>query len=147
MNKRIEKLAEMTLEGKMLPTYTKVEFDRMDLFLPEHQKQSKRIHDYVMGQKPVITEYQTMTGHMKLDVKEISGPFMNAGSLKNTDEALTYFYNQPIENLSTFEWLHRRARTYRGYRKVKAKIQERRGKDKLFGLARNGCSNAYRVGA
>ena len=106
MNKRIEKLTEMTLEGKMLPTYTKVEFDRMDLFLPEHQKQSKRIHDYVMGQKPVITEYQTMTGHMKLDVKEISGPFMNAGSLKNTDEALTYFYNQPIENLSTFEWLH-----------------------------------------
>ena len=41
MNKRIEKLTEMTLEGKMLPTYTKVEFDRMDLFLPEHQKQSK----------------------------------------------------------------------------------------------------------
>ncbi|MBD9009734.1 MAG: hypothetical protein EGR16_05315 [Clostridiales bacterium] len=106
MNERIAELSKLTLEGKMLPTYTSVKFDRMDLFLPEHQKQSKRIYDYIMAQKPVITEYQTMTGHMKLDVKEISGPFMNARSLKNTDEALRYFYNKPIDNLSTFEWLH-----------------------------------------
>lgn len=91
MNKRIKKLTELTLSGEMYPTYTKVEFDRTDLFLDEHQKQAKRICDYIMGQRCVITGFQTMTGNFKLDSGDVPGPFMNHWTLKNTCEALNAF--------------------------------------------------------
>ncbi len=106
MNKRIKKLTELTLSGEMYPTYTKVEFDRTDLFLDEHQKQAKRICDYIMWQRCVITEFQTMTGNFKLDSGDVPGPFMNHWTLKNTCEALNAFYNKPMDNLATFEWMH-----------------------------------------
>ncbi len=107
MNERIEKLTRLTLDGKMLPEFTKTEFDRKDMFLSKHQMHAKRIYEYMMNQKPVITEYQTMTGLLRFDENApFSGDFMHAGGLWHTHLAVDEFYCKPIENLSTFEWLH-----------------------------------------
>ena len=61
MNERIQKLTALTLDGKMCPNTENIDFDREDMFLSEHERQSKRIREYIAAQKPVLTEYQTMT--------------------------------------------------------------------------------------
>ena len=43
MNKRIEKLEKLTLDGKMLVEPIKTNFDRMDLFLDSQERDVKRI--------------------------------------------------------------------------------------------------------
>lgn len=107
MNERIKKLAELTLNGTIQPVTQEVEFDRMDYFLSEHERQAKRIHDYIVHQDPILCEYQRLTGFVKFTSHEFSGDYMNSDTLTYTREiALKYFYRNPIENLSTFEWEH-----------------------------------------
>lgn len=107
MNERIHKLAELTLAGEMNPKMSGTEFDREDFFLPEHQMQAKRIHDYIMAQKPVLTEYQRLTGLVAVYDENIIGDYMHRQGGRNTAEKLLgNFYNKPLDNLSTFEWQH-----------------------------------------
>ncbi len=47
MTERIEKLKELTLKGEMYPGGKKVEFDRMDLFLPDSKRTVKRMTERV----------------------------------------------------------------------------------------------------
>lgn len=107
MNERIEKLTSLTLDGVMRPEAKTVEFDRNDIFLPQHQMSAKRTHDYIVQQTPIITEYQTMTGLLNLTNGQIEGDYMHCQGFEHIDKQLMpYFYNKPIENLSTFEWQH-----------------------------------------
>lgn len=111
MNERIYELTKLTLNGEMCPQALETEFDRNDIFLPEHEMQTKRIHDYVMNQKPILTELQTMTGQFLMITanpkNRILGDYMHSESLPQVDNFLMpYFYKKPIENLSTFEWEH-----------------------------------------
>lgn len=107
MNARIQKLSELTLAGKMNPKMIGTEFDREDFFLPEHQLQAKRIHDYIMAQEPVLTEYQKLTGLVAVYIGNIVGDYMHRQGGRNTQEKLMgHFYNKPLDNLSTFEWQH-----------------------------------------
>lgn len=106
MNERIEKLTELTLKGKMYPMHTEAEYNRMDMFLPEHIMQARRIHDYILAQEPVLTEYQTMTGAFTFDWSGVVGDaFMRAGH-KGTHAIMSAFYLKPIDNLVTMEWQH-----------------------------------------
>lgn len=105
MEKRIEKLTELVLSGNMYPKQAQVQFDRMDLLLPEHRKQAKRIHDYILAQEPVLTEYQAMTGSFTYNNTVIGDAHGRSGH-KNTSEVMDGFYLKPLYNLTTMEWQH-----------------------------------------
>ena len=105
MNERIEKLTCEVLAGNAYPTIVPTEYDRTDIFLTEHEKNGKRIYEYVTNQEPVIFEFSAMTGLLIFD-GTVPGDAMSVSGLVNIKDALSKFYRKPIENLSTFEWQH-----------------------------------------
>ena len=48
MTERIQKLTQLTLEGKMYVTPVKTEFDRMDILLSQTKRDVKRICEYIL---------------------------------------------------------------------------------------------------
>ena len=113
MNKRIEKLTELTLAGKMYANTTATKFDREDLFLSRQKRESKRLCEYILNQEPVLTEFSKMTGFFNCDDTVVGDAFRRDGH-ENTGKLLKDFYCRPIDNLSTFEWQHATA----DYKKV-----------------------------
>lgn len=105
MNKRIEELTKLTLSGKMYATPTPTEFDREDLFLSRQQREAKQLCEFVLNQKPVLTEYSKMTGFFNCDSSVVGDVFRRMGH-KHFEKLLQNFYLKPIDNLSTFEWQH-----------------------------------------
>lgn len=89
----------------MFPEAQNVEFEREDLLLPEHLKQAKRIHDYILAQEPVLTEYQAMTGSFSYNGSIVADAHSRSGH-KNTAELMQSFYLKPLYNLTTMEWQH-----------------------------------------
>lgn len=106
MNERIKKLSELTLNGEMYPCGKKVEFDRNDIFLSSSERKAKQIHDYVLAQDSLITEFQTMARPCVLDQQQVEADYLHFGSAENSRQLFRDFYCKPIENLSTFEWQH-----------------------------------------
>lgn len=113
MNKRIHELTKLTLEGKMYAATTATEYDREDLFLSRQQRESKRLCEYILNQKPVLTEYSKMTGFFNCDSSVVGDAFRRMGH-KAFSEIKSNFYLKAIDNLSTFEWQHATA----DYKKV-----------------------------
>lgn len=105
MEKRIEELTKITLKGEMHPKQQPVQFDRMDLLLPTHIKQAKRIKDYILAQEPVLTEYQSMTGSFVYHWSVVGDAHGRSGH-QNTTEVMNEFYTKPLFNLITLEWQH-----------------------------------------
>ena len=105
MNKRIEKLTELTLGGKMYAQPKKTEFDRRDIFLSREQMESKRLCEFIMNQEPVLYECSKMTGFFNCDESVVGDIFRRIGN-KNCKSVVDAFYLKPIYNLSTFEWQH-----------------------------------------
>lgn len=105
MNLRIEKLTEMTLDGKMCPCARDAVFDRSDIFLSEHKMKAKRIKEYILAQEPVLTEYQCFTGAFAFN-GSVTGDAMNRQGHAKTQEIMRDFYLKPIDNLVTLEWQH-----------------------------------------
>ena len=113
MNQRIKKLTELTLNGDMCVSPVKTEFDREDLFLSKIEREVKRLCEYIKNQQPMITEYSKLTGFFRCDGSVVGDAFSRGGH-KATEEAMSYFYLKPIDNLSTMEWQHATA----DYKKV-----------------------------
>ena len=105
MNKRIEKLTELTLGGKMYAQPKKTEFDRRDIFLSREQMESKRLCEFIMNQAPVLNKFSKMTGFFNCDESVVGDIFRRMGN-KNFNLVANDFYLKPIYNLSTFEWQH-----------------------------------------
>ncbi len=105
MNKRIEELLKLTVNGDMQVSVNKIDFDRHDLFLPRQQLESKRLCEFIMAQEPKITEFSKMTGLFLCD-GSIVGDAFHRGGHKYVGEMLQTFYCKPVDNLSTFEWQH-----------------------------------------
>jgi len=105
MEERIRKLCEMTLRGEMMVTTRKTEFDRKDLFLPKIQREVKRLCEYILNQEPQLTEYSALTGLFRFDGSVVGDAYNRSGH-KETQEAMSKFYLQPIDNISTMEWQH-----------------------------------------
>lgn len=105
MTERIQKITELVLKGKMYPEKQKVSYDRKDLFLPDCQRDGKRIYEYILSQKPVLTPYSAMTGLFLFD-GSVPGDAMSCSGFKNFLQMYENFYAKPLENLSTFEWQH-----------------------------------------
>lgn len=105
MTDRIRELARMTLAGKMYVSPVKTEFDRMDLFLPEEEKNVKRLCEYIRNQEPFIGAYSTMTGVFSFDGSVVGDAFNRSGHI-HTSELVAAFYLKPVERLSVNEWQH-----------------------------------------
>ena len=113
MNKRIEELIQLTLEGKMYAHPTKTEYDREDLFLSRQQKESKRLCEFILNQEPVLTEYSKLTGFFNCNGSVVGDAFRRMGH-EATQKVVSDFYLKNIDNLSTMEWQHATA----DYKKV-----------------------------
>ncbi len=113
MTERIEKLTQLTLQGEMYATPVKTEYDREDLFLGKQERESKRLCEFILNQKPVLTEYSKMTGFFKCNDSVVGDAFHRMGH-ENFKKLRDDFYLKHIDNLSTFEWQHATA----DYKKV-----------------------------
>ena len=105
MTERITALTALTLQGEMFAHTTKTEYDRSDIFLSKQVREAKRICEYIVNQKPVLSKYSSMTGFFNFDGSCVGDAFKRGGH-KGFDEIRNLFYLKPIENISTFEWQH-----------------------------------------
>ena len=105
MTERIRKLCELTLNGKTYAYPTKTEFDRHDIFLPKEERESKRICEYIMNQRPVLTPFSSMTGFFIFDGSVVGDAFKRGGH-EETQKVFADFYLKPVDNISTLEWQH-----------------------------------------
>ena len=105
MNERIKALCDLTLKGEMYVKQVKTEFDRMDLFLSECERDVKRLCEYMMNQEPIITEYQTMTGFFNFS-SDVVGDLFHRRGHKYTDMLLGNFYLRNVDGLHVVEWQH-----------------------------------------
>lgn len=105
MNERIEKLTKLTLDGKMYVKAVKTNFDRLDLFLSDEEKDVKRICEYILNQQPLMTKYSRLTGLFRFNGSVTGDIFTRIGH-KKTDETLDAFYCKSIDNLTSMDWQH-----------------------------------------
>ena len=105
MTERIQKLTELTLAGKMYAEAKNTEFERNDIFLPECERDVKRICEYILNQEPIITEYQRLTGFFRFDGSVVGAAFDRSGH-KHTKELMQNFYLKQVDGLHVLEWQH-----------------------------------------
>lgn len=105
MIERIKQLAEKTVKGEMYIEHTDTEYDRCDLFLPPVIMSAKRSKEYILNQKPYVSELTALTGYLRFE-GDVMGDIFNRCGHENWRKAFNNFYNQPLEGLSTFEWQH-----------------------------------------
>ena len=79
MNERINKLC-----GEMYDAPVKDEFDRMDIFLPEAERDVKRICEYILNQQPKLTKYSAFTGFFNFDGSVVGDVFNRSGYPHNS---------------------------------------------------------------
>ena len=105
MDERIESLVKKTVAGKMYVYPVKTEYDRCDLFLPPIKMSAKRVCEYIRNQEPLIVAESCITGLNTFD-GSVEGDIFGRPGHKNFKIAWDNFYNQPVDNLLTFEWQH-----------------------------------------
>ena len=105
MNERISALCNLTMKGEMYVGPIATEFDRMDIFLSETERDVKHICEYILNQEPKLTEFQTMSGFFRFD-GSVPGVAFNRSGHKHTAELMKDFYLKQIDNLSVMEWQH-----------------------------------------
>lgn len=105
MNERIENLVNKTVSGEMYVYPVKTEYDRCDLFLPPIKMSAKRVCEYIRNQEPLIVAESCFTGLIKFD-GSVEGDIFGRPGHTNFRKACNNFYNQPVDNLLTFEWQH-----------------------------------------
>ena len=105
MNERIEKLVKKTVLGEMYVYPVKTEYNRCDLFLQPIKMSAKRVCEYIRNQEPLIVAESCFTGLITFD-GSVEGDIFGRPGHKNFKIACDNFYNQPVDNLLTFEWQH-----------------------------------------
>ncbi len=105
MNERIKSLVNKTVAGEMYVYPVKTEYDRCDLFLPHIKMSAKRVCEYIRNQEPLIIPESCFTGLLAFD-GSVEGDIFGRSGHENFKIAWDHFYNQPVDNLLTFEWQH-----------------------------------------
>lgn len=105
MIERIQKMADLTVAGKMFVESVKTEYSREDLFLSPVMMNAKRAKEYILNQEPYLTEYHAMTGYLRFS-GDVVGDIFNRCGHENFQQMTKNFYKLPIEDLCTFEWQH-----------------------------------------
>ena len=75
MHNRIEKLLNLTLQGKTYATPIETAFDEKDLLLSRQDMESKRLCEYILNQEPIITPYSMMTGYFSCNESIVGDAF------------------------------------------------------------------------
>ncbi len=105
MNERIKKLADMTVKGQMYIEHTKTEYDREDIFLSPVIMSAKRAKEYILNQKPFVSELTALTGYLRFE-GDVMGDIFNRCGHENWRKIYKEYYNNPVDGLCTFEWQH-----------------------------------------
>jgi len=105
MKDRIARLVQLTMSGNMFVKSVKTEYSRNDIFLPDDERDVKRLGEYLLNQEPLLTEDSLFTGYFRFDGSCVGDAFSRAGH-KNTSELLRDFYCKPVDNISTLDWQH-----------------------------------------
>ena len=105
MTDRIQALWELTMSGKMFVETVKTDYDPMDLFLNEEDKNVKRICEYIENQRPHITKYSAFTGFFRFDGSVVGDVFGRTGH-PHTDILMEHFFTRRLERLSALDWQH-----------------------------------------
>lgn len=105
MIERIKKLADMTIKGEMFIKSTETEYDREDLFLSPVIMSAKRSKEYILNQKPYVSELTALTGYLRF-AGDVMGDIFNRNGHDNFVKISRKFYSQPVDGLCTFEWQH-----------------------------------------
>ena len=106
MSERITKMIAEMNQHDLLPKSVPVEYDPMDLALPEAIKNAKRIIEYILAQPVYLTEENRFTGMLRYDIANTPADIFSRAHHSTIQEALGHFYNKYRENLVTFEWQH-----------------------------------------
>ena len=105
MNERIEKLASKVASGELYIDSVEIEYDREDLFLSPVLMSAKRVKEFILAQKPYVTELTALTGYIRFS-DGVEGDIFNRRGHKNYQLMMEHFYNNPVSDLCTFEWQH-----------------------------------------
>ncbi|MBE6454787.1 MAG: hypothetical protein E7017_07935 [Alphaproteobacteria bacterium] len=105
MNERIKMLADMTVKGQMYIEHTKTEYNREDIFLSPVIMSAKRSKEYILNQKPFVSELTALTGYLRFK-GDVMGDIFNRCGHDNFQKMMSEYYNKPIDGLCTFEWQH-----------------------------------------
>ncbi len=107
MTDRIKLILDDTLSGRAYANPVHITYDRMDMFLTDHEKNAKRIYEYVVAQEPYLREYSAFTGLFNFD-GTVPGDAMSmlGSNLWGKDGIGALFYCKPVDRLTTFEWQH-----------------------------------------
>ncbi len=98
-------MVQRILQKTIYPEPKSIEYDRMDVLLPDVIRNTKRLCEYMAAQEVVLPDDALFAGQIKYD-GSVPADIMTRSGHKSFEELIQHFYNQPIDNLATFEWQH-----------------------------------------
>ena len=105
MKPRIAEMAAYSRNHDIRPKPEPTEYDPHDILYPEPVMIGRRLKAYIENQEVQIGPNDRMTGVITFDGSVPSDLFHRTGH-KHFAEISKVYYNQPQENLVTFEWQH-----------------------------------------
>ena len=106
MSARIEKLIAEMKQHDLIPASIEIDYDPMDLALPEAVLNAKRIIEYILAQPVYMTDENRFTGMLRFDKAVVPADIFHRMHHENFMKAFDAFYNKYRENLVVFEWQH-----------------------------------------
>jgi len=70
---------------------------------------AKRISEYILNQKPYVSELCALTGYLRFEgakLGDVPGDIFNRTGHTNFSKMMKYYYNKPVKGMFTFEWQH-----------------------------------------
>ncbi len=105
MQDRIRILSEKVIKGELFIESTPTSYDRKDIFLSPVIMDAKRASEYILNQKPYVSEYTALTGYLRFS-GDVKGDIFNRNGHENFRKMMTDYYCKPVDGLCTFEWQH-----------------------------------------
>ncbi|MBE6928963.1 MAG: hypothetical protein E7463_01670 [Ruminococcaceae bacterium] len=106
MSERVTRLAALSREQDLIAPSIPVEYDGLDLALPEPMFNAKRIAEYIVAQPVYLTEENRFTGMLRLGAAEVPADVFTRTNHKHIRAAQAIYYRKYVEQLVTFEWQH-----------------------------------------
>ena len=106
MTDRILNLITEMKDHDLIPESRTVEYDPLDLRLPEAVFNAKRIVEYIQAQEVYITDANRFTGMLRYGKAGVPADIFHREGHAVFAKACENFYNIYRENLVVFEWQH-----------------------------------------
>lgn len=106
MTERIQKLTALIKHTDIFGEQTAAEYDPMDQALPTAVFNAKRITEYILAQKPYLTESNRFPGVLHYYNAGVPGDLFSRVGHSACGAALQEFYCKHRDNLVVFEWQH-----------------------------------------